>query len=111
MIEKTILDYLNDNLNVSVYMEVPDDPPANFIVIERIGSSRVDLLNSASFAIQSYSDTLYKTVELNEAVKDAMMRIKELDNISSCTLDRDYNFTDTSTKRYRYQALFIITHY
>lgn len=111
MIEKTILDYLSDKLSVPVYMEVPEKVPKSFVLIERIGSSRADLFSSATFAIQTYAGTLYETVELNETVKQEMLAIVELDSISSCRLDRDYNFTDTQTKRYRYQAIFEIAHY
>ena len=31
--------------------------------------------------------------------------------ISSAKLDTDYNFTDTSTREYRYQAVYDLTYY
>ncbi|MEI3522519.1 MAG: hypothetical protein V8Q40_16600 [Anaerosacchariphilus sp.] len=39
-------------------------------------------------------------------MKDAMEDIVELDSISQAELNTDYNFTDTQTKRYRYQAVY-----
>lgn len=111
MIEKTVIDYLEDNLNVNVFMEVPETPPTSFIVIERVGSDRENKLDSVTLAIQTYSDTLYHTAELNEVVKGVMENITELNEVASCRLDRDYNFTDTSTKRYRYQALYVLFYY
>lgn len=111
MIEKTVLDYLSDNLEVNVYMEVPEETPTSFVTIERVGSDRSNKIDSVTLAIKSHSDTLLHTAELNEAVKSAMYGITELNSISSCKLDRDYNFTDTSTKRYRYQALFMLVFY
>ena len=34
-----------------------------------------------------------------------------LNSISKIKLNSDYNFTDTETKEYRYQAVFDINHY
>ena len=46
-----------------------------------------------------------------EEVKNAMENIITLDSISRCSLEGDYNYTDTRTKQYRYQAVFDISHY
>lgn len=35
MIEKTVLDYLNRKLDVPVYMEVPEKPEKEYVVIEK----------------------------------------------------------------------------
>jgi len=112
MIEITVLNYLNTHLNdYGVYMEVPENPPVNFIVIEKVNGGVTNKVKSATFAIRSYSGTLLKAAQMNEAVKEVMEGITDLSGVSSCRLDRDYNFTDTKTKRYRYQSLFEITHY
>lgn len=106
MIEKIILDYLSKTLHIDAYMEEPKVKKDTYILIEKIGSARVDRVNRASFAIQSYSRTLEGAVILNDRVKDAMLKIIETEDIGSVKLDGDYNFTDTQTKRYRYQAVF-----
>ena len=49
---------------------------------------------------------MYNAAKLNEEVKDAMEKIIEYTEISKCSLNSDYNFTDTKTKSYRYQAVF-----
>lgn len=54
---------------------------------------------------------MYLAAELNEKVKSAMDEIVELDEVTRCELNSDYNYTDTSRKKYRYQAVFDITHY
>ena len=46
----------------------------------------------------------------NENV-ETMLDIDELDSISKCELNSDYNFTDTQQKKYRYQAVFNLTYY
>jgi hypothetical protein len=48
---------------------------------------------------------------LDESVRQAMEQAVTLDNIASARLASNYNFTDTSTKRYRYQAVYDIYYY
>lgn len=111
MIEQTILDYLNDTLTESCYMEEPEGIDT-FILLEKTGSSLSNYVYSATFAIQSYATSLYEAAELNEKAKAAMLTIAdELNTVSKCTLNSDYNYTDTTKKRYRYQAVYDITHY
>lgn len=111
MIEKTILDYLKQELDpVPVGAEVPEGKPP-FVVFEKTGSSETNKIKSATIAVQSYEADLYKTIQLNEIVKGIMLDIVTLDEIAGCRLESDYNFTDTRTKMYRYQAVFTVTHY
>ena len=111
MIEQTILDYLNDTLTEPCYMEEPEGIDT-FVLLEKTGSSLSNYVYSATFAIQSYATSLYEAAELNEKVKAAMLTIAgELNTVSKCSLNSDYNYTDTTKKRYRYQAVFDITHY
>lgn len=105
MIEKIILDYLSERLSCPVVME-RDNNSAPFVLLEKTGSGRTDRINSATIAVQSYGESLYKTAELNEQVKTILENITELDTVTRCALNSDYNFTDTETKDYRYQALF-----
>lgn len=110
MIEKIILDFLNENLEVPVLMEKPKNQLDEYVLIEKTGSSESDFIKSATVAIQSYSTTLYKAAVLNEEVKGAMYNLVSLASISKAKLNTDYNFTDTTTKRYRYQAIYDITY-
>lgn len=54
---------------------------------------------------------MYHAAVLNEEVKAVMEQAIELDEIVSVQLNSDYNYTDTTTNRHRYQAVFDITHY
>jgi len=54
---------------------------------------------------------MYGAAALNELVKNAVDSLIELDEIASVKLNTDYNFTDTTTKKYRYQAVYDIKHY
>lgn len=111
MIEVTLLNYLSGALSVPVYMELPPEPPESCVVIEKVGSGADNHLYSANFAIQSYGATLYDAAVLNDQVKQAVFNAVTLDEITAVSLNSDYNYTDTATKRYRYQAVFVITHY
>lgn len=111
MIEQILLDYLRTRLEIPVHMEIPEKPPLEFIVLEKVGSSKTNKISSATFAIQSYAGTLLRAAEWNEAVKAAIEEADSLDEVCAVRLNTDYNFTDTSTKRYRYQAVYDITHY
>ena len=112
MIEKTVLDFMNEALDVPVYMEYPSEPTSAFVVMEKVGTSRRDFIYTTSIAFQSYStNSLYNTVVLDEQVRAAADRLPELDEISGVTLSSSYNFTDTRRKEYRYQSVYDIYHY
>ena len=111
MIEKIILDHLNSKLNEQVYLEHPDPAPSAFVLIEKTGSGRSNRLPSSTFAFQSYAESLYDAAVLNEKVKEAADSLETLDEIGRVRLNTDYNFTDTTTKKYRYQAVYDIAHY
>lgn len=106
MIEKILLDYLNNTLSVSAYMEKPANPPEKYVLLERTGGSSENYIKSATFALQSYADSLFDAATLNEEVKAAMDNIVVLNEVMSAELNSDYNFTDTTKKQYRYQAVY-----
>ena len=107
MIEIIILNYLNANLSVRAVMEREKNAPDRFVVLEKTSGGERNHVSSATFAFQSYSKTsMFEAAELNEELKQVVKNIIELDNFTSVKLNSDYNFTDTSTKEYRYQAVF-----
>ena len=111
MIEKTILDYLGEHLTVPVYMEEPINKPTSYVLIERTGSSESDLIETTTLALQSYGASLYDAAVLNMAVKARIKQAVELPSVSAVYINSDYNFTDTETKRYRYQCVAVVTHF
>lgn len=111
MIEIIIKNYLAEKLSVPVVLEVPADLPSSFVLLEKTGSSREEHIDRAMLAIQSYAPSMYDAARLNERVKAAMDSAAELDAVSASRLNSDYNFTDTTTKRYRYQAVYDLVYY
>ena len=110
MIEKLILDFLNQE--IPAFMEMPEKyPAAPFVLVEKTGGGKENHICRATIAVQSYGSTLYEAAQTNERVKARMEHMTKLDEIAKVRLNSDYNFTDRALKRYRYQAVFDITHY
>lgn len=112
MIETTILEYLEEYLDVECYMEMPRTMPTSaFVIIERTGRFVTDCIVTSMFAFQSYAPTLAEAAALNERVESAVATLPTLPAISAAHFNSSYNYTDTETKQYRYQCVFDITHY
>lgn len=109
-IEKLVLKYLS-RLDVPVFLEEPTKKPCEYLIIEKVGGQKTNHLWLSSIAVQSYSDRLSKAIDLNEKVIEIMEQLIDLDEVTKCSIDTTYNFTDSETKRYRYQAVFDIYHY
>ena len=110
MITKDLLDYLETELSVGVYMEAPEQI-TNYVLLDQTGTSRNNHIITTTIAIQSYAPSLYEAMLMNENVKAAMEGFTELAHVTRVELETDYNFTNTATKQYRWQAVFSITHY
>lgn len=115
MIEIIVKNFLESKLSVPVLMEIPKSQASQFVIIEKTGSTHENQIDSAILTIQSYAESMQEAAELNDQVKnwmlDGMEGLVTLDEVASVNLNSDYNFTDTSSKRYRYQAVFDIVHY
>ncbi len=113
MIEEIILRALQGGTDVPAYTEMPEDKEMPFCIIERTGGGqRGHEQRTATVAVQSYGETLLEAAELNEQVLDVMRELQYTENsIISCELNSNYNFTDTRTKRYRYQAVFDLVYF
>ncbi len=110
MIEATMRDFLEENLNVPTYLEHEKSMPSEYVMIEKTGGSSNNFIYSSTLAIQSISTTMAKASKLNEKIK-ALLLLNVPKSVSSCKLNSDYNFTDTETKKYRYQAVYDVTYF
>ena len=110
MIEKTVRDYLNAVLESPSWMEVPKEPPERYYIIERTGGSVSNHIYHATLAIQSYAQRMEDAAEMNDDVVRAMQDCT-LESISVRVDSPGYNFTDTTMKKYRSQAVFDVVHY
>lgn len=115
MIETIIYKFLESKLSVPVLMEKPKSKASHFILIERTGGAQNNHISSGIITIQSYAPSMLMAAELNKEVKYWMLDdeagLVTLNEVASVSLNGDYNFTDTTTKEYRYQAVFDVVHY
>lgn len=106
IIEVYLIEYLTKELGIPIYGQGEDAEEGSFVVIEKLGSYVENFTRHATIALKSYGATLLESAELNERVKSAMDDIIKKPEISYSKLNSDYNFTDTTTKKYRYQAVY-----
>lgn len=112
MVETIVYDFLSKRGPVDAYMERPENAPAEYCLIEKTGSKTANRLTTATIAVQSYAKSLYRAAEINSEIIELMNTLPAYsDKVSAAKLNTDANFTDASTKQYRYQATFTITHY
>lgn len=113
IIEKEVRDYLLTK-NITgvgdrVYMELPGDGSEGdeYLLIQKTGNAYQDFLESPVIVIQSISKkSKYTAAFINELVKGAMFTFRDhVKNVFGCTLNTDYDFTNTQTKEYRYQSV------
>lgn len=111
MIEKTIIDHLKTALApVNVSAERKGDATKQ-VVVEKTGGGMGDATDHALIKIQSYGASLFEASQLNDQVKSAMLTLPTVTNVTKVDLNTDYNYTDTTKKHYRYQAIYDIWHY
>mgnify|MGYP004716080101 CR=1 FL=1 len=111
MIEISIKQYLDGHLSVPAFFEKPKNLPERYVLVEKTGGAEKNHISAATFAFQSYAGSMSEAAQLNDEVKRVIADLVQLDVISAVALNGDYNFTDTATKKYRYQAVFDISHY
>lgn len=109
MIEKILIDYLSEALDVPVYAESPEEAEDSYVLVEKTGGGEAEYISTATVAIQSYArSSMLDAILLNAEVKSAMREAVTLNSISSVQLNSDYNFTDETKKIYRYQAVYSV---
>lgn len=110
-IEEFIILFLSGRLLVPVSGDVPSPLPESFVTVEKTGSGRSNLINSATIAVQSWAATRAAAADLCAQVESVMDSLSAEPEISRCAIDTSYNFPDQARNKPRYQAVFSITHY
>ena len=106
MIEKTILNYLMEKLDMTdIFLELPNDFPDTFIVFRVIDRGLEDHINAVTVEFMSYGKTKLEAAELDERLREAMLNIVELPEIS-CHFGGGNDNPDITLKRPRYRAYF-----
>lgn len=112
MIEATVISHLSRDLHTEdVYAERPAEVPDEYYIVEKTSSGETNHIQAAMIAVQSISrSSLLRAAEMSRAAERAMRTLTEETDVSRCRLNSAYNYTDTETKEYRYQAVFDITY-
>ena len=111
MIEITVREYLVNNLDVGVYMEQPEDPEREYVLLQLMDSGRTNQIDAATFFVDVRSDDLYRAAQLRDEVKEAMLGIISLDGISHVDLGGEQAQTDSANHLYKYNLTFNIYYY
>ena len=111
MIEKTILDFLNERMREPVLAEIPANPAAEYVLVVKAGGTTRDFLSTSQIVIVSTGKTLQRAAKSHESVKSIMSSLTELDDVTKVKLLEEGNTTDPLAKRHRYQGVYEITHY
>lgn len=115
IIEQKVIEYLvgddYPDATVPIYAETPIAPPLEYYIVQLTSADETDFVRSATVAIQSVSEiSLWNAAQMCEWIIEAMRAFDTVENVFSCDLNSAYNWTDTDTKQYRYQAVFDISY-
>lgn len=83
LIEQTILEYLQEALDMSnIYLEIPREIPETFVVFRIIDRGFSNQINEVTVEFQSYAPSKYEAAVLDELVRNAMNNINNLPSVS-----------------------------
>lgn len=113
IIEKLIELFNGSDLDAPAFSEIPKDHvPEEYYVIELIGDPMKNKIETATVVIRSYAKSMVRASDLAYDADNFMLNGAIMDDvISGITRNTIANVTDQSTKKYRYQGVYIITHY
>lgn len=113
VIEARIIQYLSQELEgVGVYGEVPKDLPEKFVIVSKSGGSRSNRVSKAFITVLSYDTTMAKAATLSENVVNTLLEMPGSSaNVSSVRLNSETNYTDTTRRQPRYQAVFEVVYF
>ena len=114
MILDVIIDYCNNSdLDAPAFAERPkQNCPDEYYILELIGEPKSDQIETATIAVRSHANNMKRAADLAYDIDNLLMNgIINLDYIAGVRRNTIANFTDQSTKEYRYQGVYVITHY
>lgn len=112
ILESIVLNFLQARVTVPVYTILPANFEVPCIVVEKTAGGYSDTILSATLAVQCYGADLEGAAVLNDDIKWLLLNefIQEA-QVLGIELNSDYNFTDTTTEHFRYQAVYDVRYY
>ena len=111
MIEVTLREYLEDNLDVPVVMEYPKDPGKKFILLQLSDGGQINKIDAATFFVTVYADSLYTAAGLKEEVKSLLLDAIQIPGITKASLGQEQAGTDSANHKYIYNLTFNFYYY
>ena len=110
--ERTLVDYLNGaGVGATAYYDVPSDRPASFLVVERTGGPRTDIVvERPMLDVQCWATERRDAALLADAVADALRAMP--DEVPGCFhagITSTYRDTDLESGTPRYHVVCEIT--
>ena len=97
MIEARVIQYLGASQAIPVYAERPDNPDAEYLLVERTGKSKDNHVLHATIVIQSYADSLYRAAQISDSVEKLMEGFAALENIESTYLTLKFKISESAS--------------
>ena len=109
-IEQIAIDYLLASGFTEVYAEVPLDPSDKYVLVYRSSGNYLNEIRHMGLYTEVRCRTSkLEAAELHESVIAAMRTMRDSTPLFRCGLVSEYDAAMTSTKEYRFQALWEIT--
>ena len=110
--ERTLVDYLNGaGIGAAAYYDVPADRPSSFVVVERTGGPRSDIVvERPMLDVQCWAESRRDAALLADAVADALRAMP--DAVADCfhvSITSTYRDTDLESGTPRYHVVCEIT--
>lgn len=104
-IEEELVSWLPGEVGVPCLGEVPEDPPDEFLTVERTGGGCSPGIDRPEVAVQAWARTKARAGQLALAARDALaLRGATVPGVRSCTVNSGpYPFPDQDQRRSRYQ--------
>lgn len=106
IIEKIVLNYLKTELDVPVMVEQPTGQIGEYVVFQVTERGWENHIEAATIEFSSYGESKLDAAEVDEAVRNAMLDIVTLDEISASKFGGGRDDKDDELKRYRYRSYF-----
>ena len=108
-ITQFMVQYLSGALDVSVFGEIPAQPPTSFAVVEKLGGGLKNHIAESTLRLGCFADTLAHAEDLSLTVQAAVEGMVALPEI--CSTEYGGSSNATASKKYRYDVIWNITHY
>lgn len=103
LIEQVIKEYLDEELSVDAFLEIPDPLPESFVVFRIADRGKTDQIEMATVEILSYAQSKYAAAALDEEVRELMEEIASRPDIA-CRFGGGSDSNDSTLKMYRYRC-------